>query len=166
MVKISTVKRKFYLLRSYFELIYRVNSTDFGSNGMMRKPEGRRGASSGNISSIGANTSSEQAPTAFSSIPLQICKRKSLGYNMNHFCFFLVLNIHVQATSMSLILNLRKQIRSSSEGSYKWLISNMTTHIQNENINKQQTCILLLKKMMKKGPVKDEYPSIHKHLLD
>ena len=40
----------------------------------MRNPEGSRGASSGNISSIGANTSSEQAPTAFSSIPVHICK--------------------------------------------------------------------------------------------
>lgn len=41
--------------------------------GMTRKPEGTSGASSGNISLIGANTSSEQAPTAFSSIPVQIC---------------------------------------------------------------------------------------------
>nr|GMD28407.1 hypothetical protein Iba_chr08eCG7080 [Ipomoea batatas] len=45
------------------------------SEGMMRKPEGIRSASSGNISSIGAKTSSEHAPTAFSSIPLHICKR-------------------------------------------------------------------------------------------
>jgi len=51
------------------------NSTGFESNGIMRKPEGTNGASSGNISSIGANTSSEQAPTAFSSIPLHICKK-------------------------------------------------------------------------------------------
>jgi len=40
----------------------------------MRKPEGTNGASSGNISSIGANMSSEQVPTAFSSVPLHICK--------------------------------------------------------------------------------------------
>lgn len=51
------------------------NSTGFESNGIMRKPEGTNGASSGNISSIGANTSSEQAPTAFSSIPLHICRK-------------------------------------------------------------------------------------------
>nr|GMD25364.1 hypothetical protein Iba_chr08cCG9410 [Ipomoea batatas] len=44
------------------------------SEGMMRKPEGIRSASSGNISSIGAKTSSEHAPTAFSSIPLHIWK--------------------------------------------------------------------------------------------
>uniref|UniRef100_A0A2P2JL90 DNA binding protein n=1 Tax=Rhizophora mucronata TaxID=61149 RepID=A0A2P2JL90_RHIMU len=42
---------------------------------MTRKPEGSNVASSGNISSIGAKTSSEQAPTALSSTPLHICKR-------------------------------------------------------------------------------------------
>lgn len=50
------------------------NSTVFDSKGIMRKPEGSNGASSGNISSIGAKTSSEQAPTAFSSTPLHICQ--------------------------------------------------------------------------------------------
>ena len=50
------------------------NSTDFDSKGMIRKPEGSSGASSGNISSIGAKTSSEQAPMAFSSTPLHICR--------------------------------------------------------------------------------------------
>lgn len=49
--------------------------TGFESNGIIRKPEGSNGASSGNISSIGAKTSSEQAPTAFSSIPMQICNQ-------------------------------------------------------------------------------------------
>ncbi|KAF5772717.1 hypothetical protein HanXRQr2_Chr13g0580501 [Helianthus annuus] len=47
-----------------------MNSTDLGSNGIIRNPDGMSGASSGNISSIGAKISSEQAPTAFSSIPL------------------------------------------------------------------------------------------------
>lgn len=42
----------------------------------MRKPEGSSGASSGNISSMGAKTSSEQAPTAFSSTPAHICHVK------------------------------------------------------------------------------------------
>jgi hypothetical protein len=51
-------------------------STVFDSSGMTRKPEGSSGASSGNISSIGAKTSSEQAPTAFSSIPLHICPKE------------------------------------------------------------------------------------------
>lgn len=45
----------------------------------MRKPEGRRGASSGNISSIGAKTSSEQAPTAFSSTPLHSYRREDVS---------------------------------------------------------------------------------------
>jgi hypothetical protein len=42
-------------------------------NRAMRKPEGTNGASSGNMSSIGANMSSEQAPTAFSSVPVHSC---------------------------------------------------------------------------------------------
>nr|GMD22628.1 hypothetical protein Iba_chr08aCG12610 [Ipomoea batatas] len=50
------------------------HSRQHDSRGMMRKPEGIRSASSGNISSIGAKTSSEHAPTAFSSIPLHIWK--------------------------------------------------------------------------------------------
>jgi len=50
--------------------------TAFDSSEMMRKPEGSSGASSGNVSSIGAKTSSEQAPTAFSSIPLHICPKQ------------------------------------------------------------------------------------------
>jgi hypothetical protein len=37
----------------------------------MRNPEGRRGASSAKDASIGANISSAQVLTAFSSIPLQ-----------------------------------------------------------------------------------------------
>lgn len=40
----------------------------------MRKPEGRRGASSAKDASIGANISSAQVPMAFSSIPLQSCQ--------------------------------------------------------------------------------------------
>lgn len=46
------------------------NHTAFESRGMMRKPEGRRGASSEKEASIGANTSSAQVPTALSSTPL------------------------------------------------------------------------------------------------
>ncbi|GMP34957.1 hypothetical protein CsSME_00007608 [Camellia sinensis var. sinensis] len=45
------------------------------SRGMMRKPEGKRGASSANEASIGANMSSAQVPTAFSSMPLHSCHR-------------------------------------------------------------------------------------------
>jgi len=45
----------------------------------MRKPEGTKGASSGNMSSIGANMSSEQAPTAFSSIPVHNCSNDDDG---------------------------------------------------------------------------------------
>jgi hypothetical protein len=41
---------------------------------MMRKPEGRRGASSAKEASIGAKISSAQVPTAFSSIPLHSYK--------------------------------------------------------------------------------------------
>lgn len=41
----------------------------FESNGIMQKPEDSNGPSSRNISSIGAKTSSEHAPTAFSSTP-------------------------------------------------------------------------------------------------
>lgn len=41
------------------------------SRGIMRKPDGKRGASSAKEASIGANMSSAQVPTAFSSIPLQ-----------------------------------------------------------------------------------------------
>lgn len=48
------------------------------SSGMMRKPEGRRGASSTNEASIGANMSSAQVPTAFSSIPLHNCQDSAL----------------------------------------------------------------------------------------
>jgi len=44
------------------------------SRGMMRNPEGRRGASSAKEASIGADISSAQVPTAFSSIPLQSCQ--------------------------------------------------------------------------------------------
>lgn len=40
------------------------------SSGIIRKPEGKRGASSANEASIGANMSSAQVPIAFSSIPL------------------------------------------------------------------------------------------------
>jgi hypothetical protein len=43
----------------------------------MRNPEGRRGASSAKEASIGANISSAQVPTAFSSIPLQSYQNKS-----------------------------------------------------------------------------------------
>lgn len=50
---------------------------------MMRKPEGSSGASSGNISSIGAKTSSEQAPTAFSSTPLQSCRRANVSISIH-----------------------------------------------------------------------------------
>uniref|UniRef100_A0A7C9ECG9 Uncharacterized protein n=1 Tax=Opuntia streptacantha TaxID=393608 RepID=A0A7C9ECG9_OPUST len=50
------------------------------SRGIMRNPEGRRGASSAKEASIGANISSAQVPTAFSSIPLHSCSRNmSLG---------------------------------------------------------------------------------------
>lgn len=70
---------------------------------MMRKPEGRRGASSGNISSIGANTSSEQAPTAFSSIPLQICKRKKL--RVQYESFLLLFSFEHTCTSNNNELN-------------------------------------------------------------
>lgn len=55
----------------------RMHSTDFESRGMILKPDGNNGASSGNISSMGAKTSSEQAPTAFSSTPLHICQNKN-----------------------------------------------------------------------------------------
>lgn len=41
------------------------------SRGMIRKPEGSRGASSAKEASIGANISSAHVPTAFSSMPLQ-----------------------------------------------------------------------------------------------
>jgi hypothetical protein len=71
---IKNAKKKKKKLKD-FSGVARRNSTVFESNGMIRKPEGSNGASSGNISSIGANTSSEQAPTAFSSIPLHICQR-------------------------------------------------------------------------------------------
>nr|GMC86756.1 hypothetical protein Iba_chr04dCG13820 [Ipomoea batatas] len=43
---------------------------------MIRKPEGRSGASSANEASMGAKMSSAQVPTAFSSTPLQSCNRK------------------------------------------------------------------------------------------
>uniref|UniRef100_A0A7C9DRH7 Uncharacterized protein n=1 Tax=Opuntia streptacantha TaxID=393608 RepID=A0A7C9DRH7_OPUST len=52
-----------------------VMRSDLESRGITRKPDGNKGASSGNISSIGAKTSSEQTPIVFSSIPLHICKR-------------------------------------------------------------------------------------------
>lgn len=42
----------------------------------MRKPEGRRGASSAKDASIGANISSAGVPIAFSSIPLQSYQSK------------------------------------------------------------------------------------------
>lgn len=53
------------------------------SRGMMRKPEGRRGASSAKDASMGAKTSSAQVPIAFSSTPLQSCawrKKKKRHY--------------------------------------------------------------------------------------
>lgn len=43
------------------------------SRGMMRKPEGKMGASSEKDASIGAKTSSALVPTACSSTPLQSC---------------------------------------------------------------------------------------------
>lgn len=52
----------------------RFHSTDFGSNGMTRKPDGNNGASSANDSSMGAKTSWAQEPTAFSSTPLHNCQ--------------------------------------------------------------------------------------------
>ena len=55
-------------------VLRQVKHTGFESKGMTRKPDESKGPSSGNISSIGAKTSSEQAPTAFSSIPLHICQ--------------------------------------------------------------------------------------------
>jgi len=48
------------------------------SIGMMRNPDGRRGASSEKDASIGAKTSSAQAPTAFSSTPLQSWKTEEI----------------------------------------------------------------------------------------
>lgn len=41
------------------------------SRGMMRKPDGRIGASSEKEASIGAKMSSAEVPTVFSSTPLQ-----------------------------------------------------------------------------------------------
>lgn len=46
---------------------------------MIRKPEGRRGASSAKEASIGAKTSSAHVPTAFSSTPLQSCAFEKQG---------------------------------------------------------------------------------------
>lgn len=46
------------------------------SRGIMRKPEGRRGASSAKEESIGANISSAHVPTEFSSTPPQSWKVK------------------------------------------------------------------------------------------
>lgn len=58
----------------FFHIIKTVQySTDFGSNGMTRKPDGSKGASSPKDSSIGAKTSCAQAPAAFSSMPLHSC---------------------------------------------------------------------------------------------
>ena len=48
----------------------------------MRKPEGKRGASSAKVASMGANISSAHVPTAFSSIPQQSCQKSINGENM------------------------------------------------------------------------------------
>lgn len=64
--------RKFYT-KNIAKKIY---WTGFGSNGMTRKPDGNNGASSAKDSSIGANTSWAQAPTAFSSTPLHSCRNR------------------------------------------------------------------------------------------
>lgn len=52
-----------------------VRLTTLESRGIIRKPEGRSGASSEKEASIGAKMSSEHVPTAFSSTPLQSWKR-------------------------------------------------------------------------------------------
>ena len=55
----------------------KLNHTVFESNGIMQKPKGSNGPSSGNILSIGAKTNSEHAPKAFSSTPAYLAKIKS-----------------------------------------------------------------------------------------
>ena len=87
-----------------------LDSTVFDSNGMMRKPDGSNGASSGNISSIGAKTSSEQAPTALSSTPLQICQNKTQTilrcyYNMAIFLFLKTYNFMAQNNQLQKVAN-------------------------------------------------------------
>jgi len=48
-------------------------TTMWQSRGITQKPDGRRGSSSDNVTSTGANTSWEHTPTAFLSIPLHSC---------------------------------------------------------------------------------------------
>lgn len=60
---------------------YRIQPTFPESRGMIRKPDGRSGASSAKEASIGANISSAQVPTAFSSIPLQSYKKIQEKHN-------------------------------------------------------------------------------------
>lgn len=100
------------------------------SKGIIRNPEGKRGASSAKDASIGAKISSAQEPTAFSSIPLH--NYRDTKIKINYFIlqpsliypfFFLWLNTLQELTALAHLranIKIDHQHNEASEIENQW----------------------------------------------